>query len=322
MKKIEYNKPFIIAEIGSNHNQDIKIAYKLIKIAKNCGADAVKFQLFDSKKLYPNNLKMRKIFKKIELKKNWVSKLQAFSKANNIEIFFSVFDIDNLNFLEKFKFDYYKIASSEMTNFKLLNKIAKTNKFAIISTGMCDLDDVSKVVKLFKKKIVLMQCHSVYPLPIEQSNLNVLNSYKKNFKNIILGFSDHTRSDIPALVSVGLGCKVFEKHITLNNNSRGPDHFYAYTPKKFRRYVKSIHTAFKSLGSHKKEMNRDEKLYGRRYGLYLKNMQKKNTILKKNMIKINQPAIGIRDKYINKVIGKRLKFDLAAGKPILISNIK
>lgn len=322
MKNLEIKEPFIIAEIGSNHNQDIRSAYKLIKIAKNCGADAVKFQLFDSQKLYPKNIKMRKIFKKIELKKNWIFKLQSFAKEKKIEIFFSVFDIDNLNFLEKFKFHFYKIASSEITNFKLLKKIAKTNKCAILSTGMCDLDDVYKAVKLFKNKIILMQCHSVYPLPIEQSNLNVLKTYKKNFKNIILGFSDHTQSDIPALVSVGLGCKVFEKHITLNRKSKGPDHFYAYNPIQFKSYVKSIHKAFKTLGSNKKEMIKDEKLYGRRFGLYLKNKQKKNTVLKKNMIKICQPALGIRDKHLKKVIGKKLKVDLDAGKPIFINNIK
>ena len=319
---LNIKSPYIIAEIGSNFDQNIYLAKKLIKTAKNCGANAVKFQLFDSKKLYPKNKQMRDLFKKIELKKSWIKSLYDFSKKNNIEFFLSVFDTKTLIFLEKFNFNFYKIASSELTNINLLKAISNTKKTAILSTGMCDLDDVTKAVSKFKKKIILMQCHSVYPLAINQANLNVLKIYKKKFKNIILGFSDHTQSNIPAIVSVGMGALVFEKHITLNKKSRGPDHFYAYNPTQFKKYVADIHKAYQSLGLNKKILHPDEKKFGRRYGVYLVNDQKKNTIIKRKMLTIKQPALGIRDKYINKIIGKKLILDLKANEPILEHYIK
>ena len=320
--KLYLKSPYIIAEIGSNFDQNINLAKKLIKTAKKCGANAVKFQLFDSNKLYPKNKRMRNLFKKIELKKSWIKKLYNFSKKNSIEFFLSVFDIKTLNFLEKFNFNFYKIASSELTNINLLKAISKTKKTAILSTGMCDLDDVTKAVLKFKETIILMQCHSVYPLSINQANLNVLKIYKRKFKNIILGFSDHTQSNIPAIVSVGMGALVFEKHITLNKKSKGPDHFYAYNPTQFRKYVIDIHKAYESLGINKKILIPDEKKFGRRSGVYLVNDQKKNTIIKRKMLTIRQPALGIRDKYINKIIGKKLNLNLKANEPILENYIK
>lgn len=319
--KININTPYIIAEIGSNFNQSLTLAKKLIISAKNSGADAVKFQLFNSNKLYPNNKKMKNIFKKIELKKKWIKILYEFSKKNKIDFFLSVFDTSNLKFIEKFNFKFYKIASSEVTNFKLLKSISKTNKIFILSTGMCDLGDVVKAVSILKKNIILMQCHSVYPLPTKDANLNVLKTFKKRFKNVVLGFSDHTMSNIPAITSVSLGALVFEKHFTLNKKFKGPDHFYAYNPTQFKKYVSDIKIAFNSLGSEKKFLLPEEKKFGRRYGLYIKKDQKRNTIITKKMLILKQPALGIRDKYIKKVLGKKLKFDLKANDPILYKHI-
>ena len=180
----KFNYPFIIGEAGSNFNQNFNTAKKLIKTAKNCGADAVKFQLFDAKKMYPDNIKMQKIFLKMQLNKNWIPKLIQYSKKINIHFFLSVFDSNSLAFIKKYNLDLYKIASSEVTNFKLLKKFKNIKQTILLSTGMSDLDDVKKAIKIINKKIVIMQCCSIYPLPIKETNLLVLNQFKKNFQTV------------------------------------------------------------------------------------------------------------------------------------------
>lgn len=143
-------EPFVIAEIGSNFDQNLKKAYKLISIAKNCGADAVKFQLFNSKLLYPNDLKMQKIFKQNELNPLWVGKLAKYCKRIKINFFLSPFDEKSFYLIKKNKIKFYKIASSEITNFSLIEMIAKENKPILLSTGASDLDDINKAVENHK----------------------------------------------------------------------------------------------------------------------------------------------------------------------------
>ena len=306
MKKFKY--PYIVAEIGSNFDQSFAKAKKLILAAKKSGADAVKFQLFDGSILYPNNLKMQKIFKKVELNKNWINKLKRYSKKIKINFFLSVFDMNNLKFLEKNKFTFFKVASSEVTNTQLLKKLAKQKNTIFLSTGMCDLDDVQKAFRILKKtKLTIMQCHSVYPLKTRDANINVIKLFKEKFKKCDFGFSDHTISNIAAITAVGMGARVFEKHFTLNKKGLGPDHFYSYEPKQFKQYVKDINDAYLALGESKKIMLDFEKKTGRREGLYLKKNLRRNSKLKKNLVYIKSPSLGLRSKNLKKIIGKRLK---------------
>ena len=157
---------------------------KLINIAKNCGADAVKFQLFSGKILYPNNLKMQKIFKSIQLDKNWIPELKKYADQKN-NYFFSSFDTKNLQFLIKKNFNYHKIASSEIINFELMKYLNKKKFKVFLSTGMSDLDDVKKAYKkLRKSELIIMQCTSLYPTKEKDVNLNVLEIFKKILKTL------------------------------------------------------------------------------------------------------------------------------------------
>lgn len=329
MKTQKKNKitPFIIAEIGSNFDQKLNKAKKMITVAKKCGADAVKFQLFNPNKLYPlkKDIKIRSIFKKIRLKKNMIPLLIQHAKKENIEIFFSVFDLQNLKFLEKFDLKYYKIASSEVTNLSLVKKIADTGKTLLISTGMSDSTDIKNLhekIKKNKNKKILMQCTSLYPANESTSNLNVLKYFKKKYPSYILGFSDHTKSDISAIIAVGLGATYFEKHFTLNKKSKGPDHFFAYNPKQFRKYVKSIKLAFSAMGSYNKNFLPEEKKISRRQGLYSKRKILKGEIINKKNTFSCSPALGIRyrdaKKYFNKYKTNKL---INIQKPIFIKDI-
>ena len=139
----------------------------------------------------------------------------------------------SVDILEKANLDIYKIASSETTNLSLLRYIAEKNKPIIISTGMCDMIDIEEAIEVVKNQgnlqLSLLQCGSVYPLPIKYTNLKVISSLSKRF-NVPIGLSDHTLNNIAGITAVGLGACIFEKHITLNKSDLGPDHFYAQEP--------------------------------------------------------------------------------------------
>jgi len=315
--------PYIIAEIGSNFNQNINTAYKLIGEAKAAGAHAVKFQLFNAKKLYPNDVKMFNLFKSIELNPKWISKLKKFSDNINIDFLSSAFDEDSIKILESNNIVAHKVASSETCNVKLLKFFANTKKPIFLSTGMCDLDDIKKAYNLLKNNVLtIMQCCSVYPLNHIDANLKVLKNYKKEFPRARIGFSDHTTGNIAAITAVGLGATVFEKHLTLNKKSKGPDHFYSLEPKELKNYINDIIVSYSCLGSENKELLPAERIHGRREGLYAKIDLNKNHKLEKQDIYSKGPALGIRSKYKNKVVGLKIKYKILKDQPIYAKNIK
>tara|TARA_B110000971_G_C20008888_1_gene500606 strand:+ start:679 stop:1635 length:957 start_codon:yes stop_codon:yes gene_type:complete len=316
-------KPFIIAEVGSNFDQSLIKAKKFISIAKKCGADAVKFQLFSGKVLYPDNKKIQKIFDKIELNIDWIDKLKKHANKTKIILFFSCFDEFRLKILIKKNFLFHKIASSEIENFKLMKNLNKKKFTVFLSTGMCDLDDIQKASKeMNNSKLVLMQCTSLYPASEKDTNLNVIETFKKKFKKIELGFSDHTISDIAAITSVGMGVRYFEKHITFNKRSKGPDHFYAYEPNEFQTYIKNIHSAYRCLGTSKKNINFKVRKIARLNGIFSKIALDKNIILKKKDIEIKSPALGLRQKELKLILGKKLRIAVKKNKPLKVEFFK
>ena len=312
-KKKIIKEPYIAAEIGSNFDQSLDKAYKMIETAAKSGAHAVKFQLFKTENLYRKGHKLYPLFKSIELNPKWIPKLIECSKDNLVDFFASPFDIESADVLLKNSINLFKIASSEITNFKLINYLAKKNKYLIISTGMSDFIDINNVTKICKKaknnKFLLLHCFSVYPLPIEHSNLNIIRSLQKKYK-LPIGFSDHTKDEIAALVSVGMNSVFFEKHITLDKNSKGPDHFYALEPKDFKNYCTKIKKAYLSLGSSQKILLQKEKEEGRREGVYSSRKLYVGEKLKKKDIIFSRPALGIRERDVVKYIGKPLKNDI------------
>jgi len=316
-------KPFIIAEVGSNFDQSLKKAKKYIELAKDCGADAVKFQLFSGKNLYPNNYKMQKIFNSIELNIEWVSDLLKHANKKKIILFFSCFDEWRQKFVIKKNFLIHKIASSEIENFRLFKHLNKKKFKVFLSTGMSDLNDIRIAKKKLNKcKLVIMQCNSLYPTNDVDVNLNVIKTLKKNFNDIEIGFSDHTITDIAAVTAVGMGARYFEKHITLNKKLKGPDHFYAYEPDEFKRYVKSIHSAFKCLGDSNKLIDHRVKKVARLNGIYSRLPLKKNKILTKKDIFFKSPAIGLRGKELKFILGKKIKMDIKKNIPLKLNFFK
>lgn len=311
--------PYIIAEVGSNFDKSLDKAKNLIEVAADAGVDAVKFQLFRADVLYPNHDGLYAIFKSLELDAEWVPQLTRYAEERGVHFLASAFDRGSVNVLEVAKAPAHKIASSETTNLGFLHKVASTGKPVIISTGMCDMVDVEEAVNTClgagNDQIVLLQCGSMYPLPIELVNLRVIRTLAERF-NCPVGFSDHTLGQVAAITAVGLGAKVFEKHFTLNKKSVGPDHFYALEPNELKSYVANILEAHEALGSKEKHLLPKEKEAGRREGLYLSRDMSRGEVITKEDVIVKRPAVGLRSRYAAAVLGASLTRALAKDQPL------
>jgi len=237
LKKIKFKKPFLIAEIGINHNGSIDLAKKLIDLAKFYKFDAVKFQKRQPEISTPEDQKnvirstpwgditYLEYKKKIEFSYREYKIIDKYCKKKNINWFCSAWDLESQGFLKKFSLKYNKIASAMLTNLKLLEEVAKEKKTTFISTGMSTIKDIQIATKIFKKykcKFILMHCVSTYPCPIEDLNLNTILTLKKKFKCEI-GYSGHETSVSPTLLAYFLGANYIERHITLDRSMWGTD---------------------------------------------------------------------------------------------------
>jgi len=227
---------YIIAEIGINHNGNIESAKKLIDVAVRCGCDAVKFQKRDIYKVYtkkylsepresPWGTTQLDQKKGLEFSYDQYKEIDTYCKKKKIDWFASAWDINSLNFLDKFNLKYQKIASAMITNLGFLKAVAKRKKYTFISTGMTTLGDIDKAVKIFIEndcEFELMHSVSTYPANENDLNLNVINTLKEKYKCKV-GYSGHEPSVSPSLVACVMGASSLERHITLDRASYGSD---------------------------------------------------------------------------------------------------
>jgi len=316
---------FVIAEAGVNHNGDIKLAKRLIDVAKKAGGDAVKFQTFKAEDVVTKNVALAeyqkksiekkesqlKMLKKLELSYEDFKKLKKYADKKGI-IFLSTPDTEEDAVFLKNLVPAYKIGSGDLTNLPLLEKVAKKKKPIILSTGMSTLNEVREAVRVVKKqgnnKIILLHCTTNYPCPLEEVNLRAMQTLKKEF-DLPVGYSDHTLGMIVPITAVALGAQVLEKHFTLSRDSLGPDHKASLEPKELKEMVIAIRKAEKALGvGIKKPTKSEEKIKGdaRKSIVAMINIPK-NTKITENMLIIKRPGIGIEPKYFDKVVGKIAK---------------
>ena len=319
------NEPaFIIAEAGSNHNNNKKLAMELIDAAADAGADAIKFQLFKadlhySKKTpkhsyYSENL--YDLIKKLEMPREWVFELKEHCDKKNIIFSATPSDEEALKLLESIDTSFQKVASFEIVDLDLLTKIAQTNRPTIISTGLCNMEEIEDAYKVFIKngndKIIFLQCASVYPSNVEIMNLKAMNTIKNSF-NVITGLSDHTLGTHISVAAVAMGAKVIEKHFTLDKNLEGPDHPFAIEPNELTKMISNIRDVEKSFGDGVKlgpslaEMEFYEKA---RRSIHAKHNIKKGQIINEEDLVMKRPGYGIKPKYINIVVGRKAKCDI------------
>ena len=273
MNNIKVKKPYLIAEIGINHNGSIALAKKIIKIAKENNFDAVKFQKRDLEICIPENerLKMRDTIwgemtymeykKKIEFQKKEFDQLVKFCKKIKIDIFCSAFDINSLMFLKRYQFRYNKVPSAMITNKKFLLEVAKQKRTTFISTGMCQIKDIEEAIKIFKKnkcKFILMHCVSEYPCPEENLNLNLIKTLKKKFK-CEMGYSGHESSVSPSLFAWVLGANYIERHVTDDRSRWGTDQSASLGPEGMKNLSSTLSKAGLFFGDGKKRVSQTEK---------------------------------------------------------------
>lgn len=259
------SKTFIIAEAGVNHGQDMKVARKLIDLACQAGADAVKFQAFKTDRLILKNVKKAvyqsqstdsvesqfTMLRRLEITKKQNLELKNYCRRKRIIFLTTPFDEFSLDELDELNLPAYKIASTDLTNLPFLKKVAKKGKPVILSTGMSYLKEVRLALKEiypFNKNVILLQCTANYPAAVEEANLNIINSFKDNF-NILVGYSDHTVGVGAAPYAAAMGAKVIEKHFTLSKKLNGPDHKASLTPPELKRCINEIRKVDRLLGS-------------------------------------------------------------------------
>ena len=332
--KSKKKKVYIIAEAGVNHNGNLKKALQLVKIAKEAGADAVKFQLFNAKEQISPIALNAKYQRKGTKKTNMLdmAKDYEFDWDNHIEI---------SNYCKKLKIDYLssccdkkaidfliftlkskiiKISSGEITNYDLIKHANKQKAIVIISTGMATMDEIKEATNLIKnkKKLVLLHCVSNYPAKSIDQNLLIMNTLKIKF-NCEIGFSDHTLEYEPAMISVALGAGYIEKHFTIDKTLVGPDHSMSLNPSELKKFVKKIRFTELVMGKpNKNKISYKENLIkkvARRGVISTYNINKGNKLNLKN-IAIKRPLKGIDAKFLKEILGKKANKDIKINTPI------
>jgi pseudaminic acid synthase len=331
---------FVIAEISANHLQDFNKAKMLIRSAKKCGADAVKFQAYtpdtmtiDSEKK-PFRIKhhtwkhksLYKLYKKAYTPWDWFRRLKKEADDLGILFFATAFDKTAVDFLEKLNVPLHKIASFEMVDLPLIEYAAKTKKPLMLSTGMANLSEIKEAVQAAEyggaRDIVLLKCVSNYPAKPEEMNLRTIMDMKDRFRCPV-GLSDHTLGIGVSIAAVSLGAQVIEKHLTLSRKIKTPDSFFSIEPPELKELVDNIRIAEKALGKVRYGSTKDEKDSRRfRRSLFVvEDINKNGMFTEKNIMSI-RPAGGLHPKFLKEVLGKKAKKNIAKGAPLKQSFIR
>ena len=314
---------FIVAEIGLNHNGKLELAKKLVKAAKESGADAVKFQKRDLKSIYKKDVYQNpnkdsqstsylfNIFKKFELSKKEFAELKKYCDHLGIIFFCTPFDIKSAEFLSQIDVPVYKIASADLTNIPLIDFIAGKKNPIILSTGMSQINEIDLTFKFLRKKAAnfsFMHCVSTYPTAFKDVNLKMIELLKKRYQ-VPIGYSGHERGIVVSIGAVALGAKIIEKHFTLNRSWDGPDHNVSLTPSGFKKMVERIRVIESALGSADKNLSRGEYLTREIFAksLIANKRIKKGEVITGKMIDVKGPGKGLNPQMINGILGKKAK---------------
>ncbi|MBA3026539.1 MAG: pseudaminic acid synthase [Sulfurimonas sp.] len=332
---------FIIAELSANHNGSLQNAIETIRAAKKAGADAIKLQTYRADTITLNSKNEEFIIKGTELwdDKNlyelyeeaytpweWHEELFRVAKEEGILCFSSPFDKTAVDLLETFNPPAYKIASFEITDYALIRFAASKGKPMIISTGVATIDEIQNAVDICRSEgnndIILLQCTSAYPAPLEDANLKMIANLSETF-GVISGFSDHTLGVIAPVVAVSLGARVIEKHFILDKSIPSADQAFSLDTAEFSQMVQAVRDTEKMLGRVDYTMS-EKKLHNRRFcrSLYVSKPIKKGEIFTEENVKSVRPSNGLHPKYLNDILGKKAARDLEFASPLRMNDIK
>lgn len=327
------SKVFIIAEAGVNHNGSLELAKRLVDVATEAGADAVKFQTFKADKLVSKNAQKAEyqkqttaaeesqydMIKKLELDENAHRELIRYCDQKKIMFLSTPFDHDSIDLLDGFGMPIFKIPSGEITNLPYLRHIGHLGKEVMLSTGMADLGEIEDALDALmqtgtpKEKITVLHATTEYPCPIEEVNLRAMRTIRAAF-GVKVGYSDHTQGIEVPIAAVAMGACVIEKHFTLNRNMEGPDHKASLVPDELKAMVAAIRNVKIALGDGIKKPSKSEtkNIAIARKSIVAARLITLGEIFSEDNITIKRPGNGISPMRWNEVIGRTAPRDFAA----------
>lgn len=330
---------YIIAEIGSNFDGNLKKAKKLISLAKKAGADCAKFQSFQTEQLLSRHGFEQKasfqtrwkkstwqVYKDAELPREWHEDLSDFARKIKIDFMSTPYDYEAVDILSKLHVPAFKVGSGDITYLKFLKYISKKMKPVLLATGASTLKEITDAIRTIKStgnnNIILLQSVTQYPSPIKDANILSMVSMKKKF-GLNVGYSDHSLGISIPVASVALGACVIEKHFTDNKKNIGPDHPHSLDPQEFSEMVEMVRDVEKALGDGVKKVEKSEKETGiiqRRSIFAVKKISKGDCFTSEN-VKCLRPFIGLPASYLSEILGKRARRQIDAYTPLTESDI-
>ncbi len=335
-RHIGWGEPvYIVAELSANHNQDFEQAVALIHAAKEAGADAVKLQtytpdtltipsdkeyfrigggtLWDGRTLYD-------LYGEAYMPWEWQPKLKEIADEIGIDLFSTAFDPTAVDFLEEMGVPVHKVASFEIVDIPLIEKMARTGKPLMISTGMATLSEIEEAVRAARRagatQIALLKCTSAYPAPPEEMNLRTIPHLAEAF-GIPVGLSDHTLGIAVPVAAVALGACIVEKHFTLSRDIPGPDSAFSLEPHELKAMVEAIRTVEKALGEvHYGVSEREAQSRVFRRSLFVVKDVKAGEVFTEENVRSIRPGHGLPPKHLPDVLGRRAAHDMERGTPL------
>lgn len=317
---------FIIAEIGSNHNGDLDTALKLINIAGDLGANAVKFQSFLADHLTTRDSDTYALLKRIEMPKAWYPVLKDAAGKRGMVFFSTATNPITLGWMMEVGVEMFKLASPNITHIPLIRHTASLGKPIIMSTGMATFQEIDEAVQAVfdtgNRQLALLHCVSEYPANPEGINLKFIGTLKRMY-GLPVGFSDHTLGIGTAVGAVALGAQIIEKHITLSRQTPGPDHHYALEPSEFEGMVKAIRDVEKAVGSPAKQITEKERKLRFEYfrSLHAARDIRAGEEIREEMVAVIRPANGLHSRHLRDVVGRRAACDIPKDSPLTWSHV-
>ena len=314
---------YIIAEAGVNHNGSFELACKLVDAANAAGADCIKFQTFKAENLVSHIAQkadyqkdttgegsQEDMLKKLELSYEEFIKLKGYCDKVGICFLSTPFDFESIEFLDNIDMPFWKIPSGEVTNYPYLVALAKTGKPVVMSTGMCEINEIQEAIDVLREngttQIKLLHCNTEYPTPFSDVNLNAMQTLKDKF-GLEVGYSDHTSGIEVPIAAAALGAAVIEKHFTLDRKMEGPDHKASLEPDELAKMVASIRNIEKALGTGNKTPSPSEKKnisVARKSIVAARNIKAGEVFTEEN-ITVKRPGTGISPMKWNEVLGTK-----------------
>lgn len=326
---------YIVAEVSANHNQSFDQAVELIKAAKEAGAEGVKLQTYT-----PDTLTMRSeeeyfrisggtlwdgrtlydLYSEAYTPWEWQPKLKAIADDLRIDLFSTAFDHTAVEFLERMEVPAHKVASFELVDIPLIEKMARTSKPLIISTGMATLGEIEEAVQAASRAgargIALLKCTSAYPARPEEMNLQTIPHLAEAFQ-VPVGLSDHTLDIAVPVAAVALGACIIEKHLALSRSIQGPDSAFSLEPQEFKAMVEAIRTVEKALGGVRyggSEQEAKSRIFRR--SLFVAEDVKAGEVFTSKNVRSIRPSHGLHPRHLGEIIGRRATRDVQGGTPL------